>query len=298
MHVLIAGAGGPLGRRLVNGYLRRGNRVTAISYSGQGFEGLRHPRLVTLARDVTKPAGLAGLCRGVDMVVSSLGITRSRRHHLTHMDVDYRGNLNLLREAEQAQVKKFVFVTPIGAQHGDEHGVPLLRAKALFKKELRQSGIDWLIFRTGGFFQDLAEMGRMAANGTMYVVGSGASVFTPVDVDDVARIMVDDSLTARNAIIEIGGPEDMSWNQIVEACFAHYGLKPRIVRVPVWACQALLVPLRLFAPAGYAMGKLIVYMSTHDLPTARRGTLRFADYLATRPAPEPAVRPLPQRVSG
>jgi hypothetical protein len=96
---------------------------------------------------------------------------------------------------------------------------------------------------------------------------------------DVARVMVEDSLAKSNTEVEIGGPEDMSWNEICLTCFAHYGTKPRIVHIPAWSCQLILPLLRLFSPANYAMGKLVLFMSTHDLPTEKRGKLRFADYL-------------------
>ena len=281
MHVFIAGAGGSLGKLLISEFLDRGDWVTAISYSGKGFEGVSHPRLITLACDVTQPAKLDGVCKGVDVVVSCLGITRMR-NRMTHMGVDYQGNLNLLKEAEKQGVRKFAFITPVGAEHGGTHGVPLLKAKHLFKQELRRSGLEWIIFRTGGFYSDLAEMGKMALKGPMVLVGSGTPVFTPVDVRDVARAMAEDIQVKSNAIVEIGGPEDMSWNDICRACFSHYGKTPRIVHVPVWMCQAILPVLRPLSSAYFAMGKLILFMSTHDLPTQKRGHLKFSDYLAAQ----------------
>lgn len=281
MHVLIAGAGGPLGRQLIDRFLEKVGRVTAMGFSLKEFAGLYHPRLTVRACDVTKPEQLAGLCQGVDMVVSCIGITRMKGR-LTHLDVDYRGNLNLLKEAAKSGVGKFGFITPVGAEHGRDHDVPLLLAKFLFKQELRKAGMKWVIFRCGGFYSDLAEMGRAAAKGSMFVIGSGHNRFTPVDVRDVARIMVEDLSSKSNAVVEVGGPQDMSWNEICRTCFAHYGRKPRIVHVPAWLCQAMLPLLWLVAPAYFAMGKLILFMSTHDLPTEKRGRLRFSDYLAER----------------
>jgi uncharacterized protein YbjT (DUF2867 family) len=280
MHVFIGGAGGPLGRQLIDRFLGRGDKVTAMGYSKKEFTGLHHPCLTVIECDVTRPETLEGVCEGMDMVVSCLGITRMR-NNLTHMDVDYRGNLNLLKEAEKRGVKKFGFITPVGAEHGEQHGVPLLKAKYLFKKELRQSKMEWVIFRAGGFFSDLAELGRAAGKGPMVVVGSGKNVFTPVDVRDVATIMAAELPVKSNAVVEIGGPEDMSWDDICRTCFAHYGRKPRIVHIPIWMCRAILPLVKLASPAYYAMGELIVFMSSHDLPTEKRGSLRFADYLKT-----------------
>ena len=252
-----------------------------MGYSLAEFAGLIHPRLAMAACDVTKPEQLNGLCKGVDIVISCLGITRMRGN-LSHYDVDYLGNLNLLQEAEKQGVRTFGFITPVGAGHGHEHGVPLLQAKHLFKQELRKSGLNWVIFRAGGFFSDLAEVGRMAAKGTMYVVGPGTHRFTPVDVGDVAQVMAEEILVRRNAVVEIGGPEDLSWNEICQTSFVHYGKKPRIVHVPIWICRFVLALLKPLAPKYEAMGKLIVFMSTHDLPTAKRGKLRFADYLKSQ----------------
>ena len=278
MHILIAGAGGPLGKRLIDLFLQQDHQVTAMGYSLQEFAGLSHPRLTTQACDVTKPAQLVGLCKGVDAVVSCLGITRMRSS-LTHYDVDYLGNLNLLKEAENQGVRKFGFITPVGAGHGHEHGVPLLQAKHLFKQELQKSGMEWVIFRAGGFFSDLADVGKMAEKGTMYVVGPGTYRFTPVDVGDVARVMSEELLRQRNTVVEIGGPQEMSWNEICQTCFKHYGKKPRIVHVPIWLCQFVLLLLKPFSPTYTAMGKLILFMSTHNLPTTQRGQCTFAAYL-------------------
>jgi len=284
MHVFIAGAGGPLGMQLIDAFLHKEVQVTAMGYSKKEFAGLYHPRLTIVQCDVTKPEQLESVCKGVDMVVSCLGITRMR-NRLTHMDVDYRGNLNVLKEAEKQGVRKFGFITPAGAEHGEVHGVPLLQAKQLFQKELWSSGLDWVVFRSGGFFSDLAEMGRMAAKGPMYVIGSGTCVFTPVDIQDVARAMAEGMLAKRNAVIEIGGPEDLSWNAICQTCFAHYGTKPRIVHVPVWLCHVTLALMKPFSSTYVAMGKLILFMSTHNLTTEKRGGLRFAEYLAARNNP-------------
>jgi hypothetical protein len=92
--------------------------------------------------------------------------------------------------------------------------------------------------------------------------------------------MAEDIVAKRNTVVEIGGPEDMSWNEICQTCFTHYGEIPRIVHVPVWLCHSTLALLKPFSPTYVAMGKLIIFTSTHDLPTAKRGALRFSDYLA------------------
>lgn len=276
MKILVAGAG-VLGTRLIRVFLGRDLEVVAIALNSREFQGLEHPRLRAVACDVTNPEQLEGLCRGVDAVVSCIGITRLKGK-LTHMDVDYRGNLNLLREAERSGVRKFAIVSPEGVDEGADT-VPLLEARRLFEQELRKSPVGWLVFHAGGFFTDLAEMGRMAEKGSLFVIGHGKNVFTPIAVEDLAEIVADDVLARSKEVIHVGGPEDMSWNEICEVCFANYGKTPRILRVPVWLCRLTLWMIKPFSKPYHAMGRLLVFMSTRDLPTAKRGRMRLADYL-------------------
>lgn len=276
MTILIAGAG-ILGRNLIHLYLKRGDTVAALACSMNKFQGLKHPRLRPFSCDVTRPETLTGVCDGMDAVISCIGITRIKGR-LTHMDVDYQGNVNLLREAEKAGVKKFGFISPAGVEEGKD-SAPLLKAKYLFENELKRSSIDWLIFRSGGFFNDLKEMGKMAEKGSMFVIGNGRSYFTPVDARDLAEVMVEDMDRCAHQIIHVGGPEDMSWNEICRTCFEYYGKKPVIHTVPKWLCSLSISALRPVSRNAHAMGKLMVFMSTIDLPTDKRGTRRFADTL-------------------
>ena len=276
MNILIAGTG-ILGRNLIQRYLNRGDSVHAMAYSQREFEGLEAPNLNTVVADVTRPETLENICNSMDMVISCIGITRMKGS-LTHMDVDYQGNLNLLREAEKAGVKTFGFISPAGVDEG-KNSVPLLQAKYRFEEALKQSSTGWIIFRAGGFYSDLKEMGTMAAKGSMFVIGSGQNHFTPVDARDLADTMVEEMDGAANRMIDVGGPEDMSWNEICRTCFEHYGNKPRILKFPKWLCELALMMLKPFSKSSYSMGKLIVFMSTIDLPTAKRGQRRFADYL-------------------
>ncbi len=276
MNVLIAGVG-ILGRNLCTLYLERGDHVRALAFSASEFEGMEHPHLQMVTGDVTRPETLAGLCEGMELIISCIGITRLKGN-LAHIDVDYLGNVNLLREAEKAGVKKFGFISPAGVDEG-KGSVPLLKAKHLFESELKRSPIEWLIFRSGGFFSDLKAMGEMAQKGSMFVIGNGHNHFTPIDARDLAEVMVEDLDTQANRVIDIGGPEDMTWNEICQTCFEHYGKKPLILKFPQGLCEFFLKVLRPFAKSSHAMGKLIVFMSTLDLPTETRGKRSFSSYL-------------------
>jgi uncharacterized protein YbjT (DUF2867 family) len=277
MNVLVAGGGGFLGRRLIGELLERNHAVTSFAYSASEFAGVSHPNLRTFACDITRPEHVRGACEGIDVVISCVGITRLSGS-LTHMDVDYQGNLNLLLEAERAKVKKYCFISPEGVDDGHDF-VPLLEAKYLFEQELKKSGIKWLIFRAGGFFRDLKEMGKTAAKGSMIVFGNGENRFTPIDVGDLAQIMAEDMLVRENEVVTVGGPADMSWNEICRACFTYHGKPPKILHIPTWVGRLTLCLIKPLSRKYDAMGRLILFMCTTDLLTEKRGKMSLAQYL-------------------
>ena len=188
MNLLIAGAGGILGRELVRRALARGDRVAALVLRKGELRVIEHPRLRIIEADVTKPDQLAGVCKGIEQVISCIGITRLRGR-LTHEIVDYQGNVNLLDEARRSGVAKFGFISPAGTGMGCGHA-PLVDAKFRFEQILQACGTPWVIFRSGGFFPDIAGMLKSAAKGPLYAIGNGASLSTPVHVPDLAAIML------------------------------------------------------------------------------------------------------------
>ncbi|MEI8011167.1 MAG: NAD(P)H-binding protein [Candidatus Omnitrophota bacterium] len=278
VNVMIAGVGGVLGRELVDVFVKRGIYPAGLALSDREFNGLEQKVSAKVVADVTRPATLKGICSGIEILVSVIGITRIRGP-VTHMDVDYQGNMNLLAEARRVGVKKFVFISPAGTEIGARQGVPLMEAKFRFEEELKKSGISWVIIRSSGFMRDFAEMARLAEKGSMYMIGDGKTVCAPVDVGELASFMAEDALNSCNIYTSVGGPQDMTWRQIYEACFKLWNKPVRIVFVPVWICAVSLTLVRLFSLTYYAMGKLLVFFSVVSVPMERRGKIDFATYL-------------------
>ena len=278
MNLLIAGAGGALGRELVRQALERGDSVAALVLNRRELQGIEHPRLQILEADVTRPRQLEGLCQGRHQVISCIGITRIKGK-LTHDTVDYQGNLNLLEEARRGGVQRFGFISPAGTEIG-RNEAPLLNAKYRFEQALRASGMPWVIFRSGGFFPDLAEMKKLAAKGPLYAIGKGDSRSTPIHVPDLAAILLGEMSRQSNVQIDVGGPQDLTWRETCALCFETQGLPVRIQSAPVWLCKGILALLRPFSYRYYAMGRLLLFMSTHDVCTPHRGTLSLRDYLS------------------
>ena len=122
--VLVGGATGYLGRYLIKELKRQGYWVRALARNPQKLDKTG-PFLEPAVKDqtdevfvgeVTKPETLLGLCDGIDIMFSSIGITR-QRDKVSFMEVDYQGNKNLLELAQKAAVMQNDFDAPKAGTH-------------------------------------------------------------------------------------------------------------------------------------------------------------------------------------
>ncbi|WP_192965548.1 SDR family oxidoreductase [Phycobacter azelaicus] len=238
----VAGATGYLGRRIVAELLSRGYEVKALVRPGSDTSGL--PGSVEqIEAEATAPATLDGIMQGVDMVISALGLTR-QTDRLSYMDVDYQANLNLLREAVEAGVKRFAYV------HVLTRGTPasdLVAAKARFVATLQTAPLETCVIRPNGFFSDMEAILEMAKRGRVWLIGNGSVRINPIDGSDLAAAILD-GLEADAKDIEIGGPQILSLDQIADLAFLALDRRSKITHLPLWVGRAALSFMKRFAP--------------------------------------------------
>ena len=111
--VLVAGATGYLGRFITQELVNRGIDTTIIVRNKNKIT-IKSPNLKIIEAQVTQPSTLKGICNNVDVVISSIGITR-QKDGLTYMDVDYQANANLIDEAKKSNVKRFIYISVLMA---------------------------------------------------------------------------------------------------------------------------------------------------------------------------------------
>ncbi|SUZ31237.1 hypothetical protein ROE7235_00973 [Roseibaca ekhonensis] len=274
MKVLIAGATGYLGRYLCAEYARRGHHVTALIRNTARAEGLAD---LLIEAEATQPETLRGIMDGMDLIVSSLGITR-QADGLNYRDVDFQANLNLLREAEAAGVGRFAYVHVLNADA--MAGVPLVDAKTAFVDALRASDVPATVIAPTGYFSDMGDIFAMAQGGRVWLFGDGAQRLNPIDGADLA-LAIANATDAGRGWIEIGGPDVMTQDEIARAAFAALGKQPRIFHLPDALRRATLsvlpiLPRRLDGPARFFLTALGM-----DMVAPRFGTRRLADHFAT-----------------
>lgn len=252
--VLVAGATGYLGKYLVQELKKQGYWVRVLARNPQKLARkgkFGEPAIAGIADDVfvgeiTQPDTLAGICDGIDWVFSSVGITR-QKDGLTFWEVDYQGNKNLLDQAVQQQVERFVFVSVFrGTELASK--ISVAKAREAFVRDLQGAGLDYRIVRPSGYYSDMSEFVVMAQNGRVFLVGDGSGVINPIHGADLAKVCVNAFQQEEPATKEIavGGIESFSYQQIGEMAFQVVGKKARFMKIPVWLTKMLVALVKPF----------------------------------------------------
>ncbi len=280
--VLIAGATGYLGKHVVVEFKKRGYWVRVLVRNPKKLEVIGpylEPAVSDLVDevfvgDVTKPETLKGICEDMDIVFSSVGITKPKEK-ASFMDVDYRGNKAILEEALKSSVKKFIFVSVFRGQEFTD--IEVIRAREMFVKELEKSGLDYTVIRPTGFFSDMTEFLKMAKKGRVYIIGSGENRINPIHGADLAKICADAVDSAKKEI-SVGGPEVFKYIEIAELAFEVLNKKPKIIKIPIVIAKGFTKIMRIFSKKYHTLMKFFVTAMTNDFVAPKTGVHRLRDY--------------------
>jgi uncharacterized protein YbjT (DUF2867 family) len=282
MKVLVAGSTGYLGRFVVRESKRRGHWVRALARNPERLAE-PGPFLAPAVRDqiddlfvgqVTEPETLAGLCDGIDVVFSSVGLTR-QKDGLTFHDVDYQGNKNILDRALEASVAKVLYVSVYNAQLM-EH-LAIVKAHEDFVRALRASGLPHTILRPTGYFSDIGEYFQMAKSGRAYLIGDGKKRLNPIHGADLANVCAE-ALTGSDAEVPAGGPVVYSQNEIAELAFSILGKPPRITHIPAGLASAAIGAMRLLDRHSADLFDFFATAGQYENVAPRFGTHTLDDY--------------------
>ncbi|MFG1495711.1 SDR family oxidoreductase [Saccharospirillum sp. HFRX-1] len=270
--VFIAGATGYLGRYLVSHFAQAGWQVKALVRDANRAADLGAHQLVVA--EATQPETLSGHFDQVDLVVSSLGITR-QKDGLDYWDVDYQANLNLLEAALAAGVPHFAYVHVIGAQRMLQ--VPMVAAKQAFVERLQAASITSTVIAPSGYFSDMADFLNMAKSGRVWLFADGELKLNPIHGDDLAQAIVE-ACTAQRAWLDIGGPEVLTQNQLAQLAFTAMQRPARVTHLPDWIRRLLLKVLPLAPRSISGPARFFLTAMAEDMVGERYGRHRLLDH--------------------
>ena len=241
MDTLVVGGTGFVGTHLCRELVERGHEVTALSRTPDGAPA----GVETVTGDVTAFDSIQGAFEGRDSVVNLVALSPlfkpdggDEMHDVVHR----QGTENCVRAAEEYGVERFVQLSALGA---DPNGATAyIRAKGRAEERVRDSALDWTIFRPsvvfgegGEFVSFTKRLKRLFAPGVpVYPLpGGGKTRFQPVWVGDLAP-MIADALEEQDHVgqtYEIGGPDTLTLREVVELVYEAEGKSVSVVGLPM-----------------------------------------------------------------
>ena len=192
---------------------------------------------------------------GTDAVIYNIGIIRQfPKKRITFNELHLHGVRRCIEVSKSIGVKRFILMSANGVRlDGTEYQRTKWQADTL----LKQSGLNWTIFRPSLIFGDPRGYGRpefctqiknnmlsLPLPAPLFYEGvwpSNAGVFslTPIHVVNVAEFFVKalNMENSQNKIYKLGGPETLTWKRIIHSIALASGRKTWKMPAPVYALK-------------------------------------------------------------
>ena len=264
--ILLVGASGRLGSVVAELLLAQGKAVRAMTRTPLTLTHLKQHGAEVVRGDLRDPASLLSACQGVEQVVAAAHALDGKGDN-NPRTVDEVGNRQLIDAAKAAGAKHFLFVSILGV--GPHAPLEFFRIKYRTEEYLRASGLNFTILRPGAYMELWTQLiGQpLLEHGKATIFGRGNNPINFVSVEDVARfvsIALDDP-RARNTAIEVGGPENLTMNQLAEIFERASGRQAKTRHIPLPLMRVMSI---LMQPLNPTMSRLIrngIYMDTSNL---------------------------------
>jgi len=216
--ILLVGGTGTLGQPTAKLLSQSGYPLRIMTRSPEKYNHLVGPNVSSIKGDLTDTSSLAGACAGMDTVIvmahSLLGTGKYKSEK-----VDLTGHQSLIDVAVAGGVKRMIYISGLG--HTADSKFDFWIFKYTTEEYLKKSGLIYTIIRPSAFMETHVHMllGKgILKNGKAMIFGKGVNPTNFVAVADIASLIkiVLENPSAQNRLIEFGGPDNMSKNDIAK----------------------------------------------------------------------------------
>jgi NADH dehydrogenase len=235
MKVLITGGTGVIGAAAVRSLLAATHQVRLFSRNAKADAARWRGEVEVREGSIGSPLDVAGIAEGCDAVLHIAGIAEERPPEATFARVNVGGTQHLVSEAERAGVRRFVYVSSLGA----DTGTSAYHASKLQGEQIvRGFRGSWLICRPGNVYGPGDEvisflLQIVRSSPVAPLVDLGDQPFQPLWADDLGAALAvaveREDLSSR--VLLLAGSEVTSTQDIFNRLSRLTGRAP--VQVPV-----------------------------------------------------------------
>ena len=263
--ILVTGASGYVGNNLVRRLVKAGKPVRAMVGHVEKAK-LRLSDIDSMVEiiqgDVTKPETLGKAMQGIDTVVHLVAIAIEKGNR-TYEAINTQGTINVVDAAIAAGIKRFINMS----QNGASPDIPyrFLRSKGIAQAYVAKSGLDWSAVKPSVIWGPQDEFANVQARLIKLtpiffpIVGDGKATFQPVYVGDVVEAIarsIDDPSTIGQEY-EVGGPEVLTYEEIVKRVLKALGTRRVLIKVPVPLLRPVVAIMQAVLPVPPATTTLL-----------------------------------------
>jgi NADH dehydrogenase len=221
--ILVVGATGMVGSEVCERLVAQGKTVGALirpSADAAKVKKLEALGVELLPGDLRQPETLEAACdRAEQVIVTASSMPFAYQPGVNDINTtDLEGLRSLIAIAEEEVVKHFVYTSFSG---NIDLEFPLHKAKRQIEHELKQSSMTYTILRPSYYMEVWLSpaVGFDAANAKATIYGDGKQPISYISHRDVAAFAVQslEAAAAKNAMLELGGPQAISQLEAVEA---------------------------------------------------------------------------------
>jgi uncharacterized protein YbjT (DUF2867 family) len=264
--ILIVGVTGVLGRETARQLIAAGYKVRGLTRTPANAQDLKQLGAEIVQGDLIDGESLRKACQGAEAVLACAHQLMGTGKHKSQA-VDDEGHRALIDAAKAAGVKHFVYTS---AQHAaPTHPTDFYRSKAKVEAYLKTSGLSYTILRPPAFMEWHVHNllgASILATGKTTIFGSGRNPTNFMAARDVAHLAVI-ALTEprmKGCTIEMGGPDNVTKNQVAEMYGRFSGKKPKVTNVPTGVMKVMAPLMRPFQPVISRLMTLSVWTDTTD----------------------------------
>lgn len=220
--ILVTGGTGFIGSHLVRHLAELGKPYRLFLQPGIDLAGIpRQTDLNVALSSLDDERGVSSALRGVDAIYHLVGVESAGvKADLMEIEVSHLERLTSL--ARKAGVRRFFYLSHLGADRASAYG--LMKAKGIAESIIRKSGLTYTIIRSSlvygegdNFTINLARLIKMSP-GLVLVPGDGGTLVQPLWVEDLVTSLIWalDMPATEDAVIEVGGPEHLSFMDVMK----------------------------------------------------------------------------------